>query len=68
MKNLLKVGGIAALIGAATNLLALVVLLTILAPTGYGSDDPGQVMAFLVNNQAFIRVWYLIIYLVFGVS
>ncbi len=68
MKNLQKMGGIAALIGAATNLLALVVFLTILAPTGYGSDDPGQVVAFLANNQAFIRVWYLIIYLVFGVS
>ena len=68
MKTLQKMGGIAALIGAATNLLALVVLLTILAPTGYGSDDPGQVVVFLANNQAFIRGWYLIIYLVFGVS
>ena len=68
MKTLQKFGGIAALIGAATNLLALVVYLTVLAPTGYGSDDPGQVVAFLANNQAFIRVWYLIIYLVFGVS
>ncbi|HMN58910.1 MAG TPA: DUF4386 family protein [Anaerolinea sp.] len=68
MWNLQKMGGIAALIGAATNLLALVVFITILAPTGYGSDDPGQVVAFLANNQAFIRVWYLIIYLVFGVS
>jgi len=68
MKNLQNQGGIAALIGAATNLLALVVLLTILAPTGYGSDDPGQVVVFLANNQAFIRGWYLIIYLVFGVS
>lgn len=68
MWNLQKMGGIAALIGAATNLLALVVFITILAPTGYGSDDPVQVVAFLANNQAFIRVWYLIIYLVFGVS
>jgi hypothetical protein len=68
MKIVQKIGGIAALIGAATNLLALVVVLAILAPTGYGSDDPGQVVAFLANNQAFIRVWYLIIYLVFGVS
>ena len=42
MKTFQKIGGVAALIGAATNLLALVVLLTILAPTGYGSDDrPG---------------------------
>ena len=68
MKTLQKFGGIAALIGAATNLLALVVYLTVLAPTGYGSDDPGQVVAFLANNQTFIHVWYLIIYLLFGVS
>ena len=68
MKTFQKIGGVAALIGAATNLLALVVVLAILAPTGYGSDDPGQVVAFLANNQAFIRVGYLIIYLVFGVS
>jgi hypothetical protein len=68
MKNLQKMGGIAALIGAATNLLALVVYLTVLAPTGYGSDDSGQVVAFLADNQAFIRVWYIITYLVFGVS
>ncbi len=68
MKSLQKIGGIAALIGAATNLPAIVVFLAILAPTGYGSDDPGQVVAFLADNQAFIRVWYLIIYLVFGVG
>ncbi len=68
MKNLQKMGGIAALIGAATNLFALVFFLTVLAPTGYGSDDPGQVVAFLADNQAFMRVWYVIIYLVFGVS
>jgi hypothetical protein len=68
MKNLQKMGGIAALIGASTNLLALVVYLTVLAPTGYGSDDPGQVVAFLANNHTFMRVWYIISYLVFGVS
>jgi hypothetical protein len=68
MRNLQKVGGIAALIGAATNLFALVTLLTLLEPKGYGSDDPGQVVAFLADNQALMRVWYQIIFLVFGVS
>jgi hypothetical protein len=68
MKNLQKMGGTAALIGAATNLFALVTYLTVLAATGYGSDDPGQIVAFLADNQAFMRVWYQIIYLVFGVS
>jgi magnesium-transporting ATPase (P-type) len=67
MKNLQKMGGIAALIGAATNLLAIVMFIT-LAPKGYGSDNPGQIVAFLADNQAIMRVWYQIIYLVFGVS
>ena len=66
MKNLQKMGGIAALIGAATNLLAIVMFIT-LAPKGYGSDDPGQIVAFLADNQAFMRAWYQIIWLVFGV-
>jgi hypothetical protein len=68
MKNLQKMGGIAALIGAATNLLALVTYITLLAPKGYGSDDPGQIVAFFADNQALMRVWYQIIFLVFGVS
>jgi hypothetical protein len=68
MKNLQKIGGIAALIGAATNLLAIVMFITLLAPKGYGSDDPGQIVAFFADNQAIMRVWYQIIYLVFGVS
>ena len=69
MKNLLKMGGIAALIGAATNLLALGVFVTLLVPKGFGSDDldPGQIVAFLADNQAFMRVYDQIIYLVFGV-
>jgi len=68
MKNLQKMGGIAALIGAATNLFALVTYLTLLEPKGYGSDDPGQIVAFLADNQAFMRIWYIIMYLVFGVG
>lgn len=68
MKNLQKMGGIAALIGAATNLFALVTYLAVLAPKIYGSDDPGQIVALFSDNQALMRVWYQIIYLVFGVS
>ena len=67
MKNLQKMGGIAALIGAATNLFAIVMFIT-LGPKGYGSDDPGQAVAFLADNQAFMRVFDIIIYLVFGVG
>lgn len=67
MKNLQKIGGIAALIGAATNLLAIVMFIT-LAPKGYGSDNPGQAVTFFADNQALMRVLYQIQYLVFGVS
>jgi hypothetical protein len=67
MKYLQKFGGIAALVGAATNLLAIVMLI-ILGPKGYGSDNPGQAVAFFADNQALLRVLYQIQYLVFGVS
>jgi hypothetical protein len=67
MKNLQKMGGIAALIGAATNLFALVMLIT-LAPSGLDSDDPGLAVAFFADNQAFMRVLNIVMYLVFGVS
>lgn len=67
MRSLQKSGGVAALIGAATNLLAIVMFIT-LGPKGFGSDNPDQVVAFLAGNQAIMRLWYVIIYLVFGVS
>ncbi len=70
MKNLQKMGGIAALIGAATNLFALVMFATLLVPNGFGSEprDLGKIVAFLADNQAFVRVFDIIIYLVFGIS
>jgi hypothetical protein len=68
MKALQKFGGFAALIGAATNLFALVMFATLLVPKGYGSEDPGQAVAFLADNQAFMRVFDIIIYLVFGMG
>lgn len=70
MKNLQKMGGIAALIGAATNLLALVVFAAFLVPKGFGSEnpDPSQIVALLADNQAWLRVWYQIQYYAFGAS
>lgn len=69
MNNSQKIGGIAALVGAATNLLGLGVFLIVLAPQGYGSEtlNPNQIVTFLTNNQAIMRLWYQIIYLAFGV-
>ncbi len=68
MKNLQKMGGIAALIGGATNILGLVVYATLLLPKGGDSKgDPGQYVAFLAANQAVMRLWYQIIWLALGV-
>lgn len=67
IKNFQKIGGIAALIGAVTNLLAIVMFMA-LASKGYGSDDPGQAVAFFADNQALMRLLYQIQYLLFGVS
>lgn len=70
MKSLQKIGGIAALIGSVTNLFALVMFATLLIPNGFGSEprDLGKIVAFLAGNQAFVRVFDIIIYLVFGIS
>jgi hypothetical protein len=70
MNNVQKIGGIAALLGAATNLFALAVFATVLVPNGFGAEprDVGTIVAFLADNQTFMRVWDIIIYLVFGVG
>jgi hypothetical protein len=67
-KNPQRMGGIAALAGAATNLLGLVVFVALLLPKGLGDvdADPGTVVALLADNETAMRAWYLIIYLVFG--
>lgn len=52
-----KIGGIAALIGAATNLLGLVVYAALLAPKGLDSKaDPSQYVPLLADNQAAMRL------------
>jgi hypothetical protein len=68
MKNLQKMGGVAALIAVATNVLGAVVYATLLLPRGGGSkDSPAQYVAFLAGNQAAMRLWLQIIWLAFGV-
>ena len=70
MKTPQRMGGIAALIGAATNLLGAVVFAALLAPKGLGSKDadPGKTVALLVDNQGAMRAFNLIIFLAFGVA
>jgi hypothetical protein len=63
MNDQQKVGGISALVAAATWVFGMALLFTVLAPFATGDVDPG----FLADNQAIVYVWNITIYLVFGV-
>jgi hypothetical protein len=67
MKDSQKMGGVAALIGAAAWVVGIGLGFTILAPYVAGDLEPVQEVAFLADNQASMYVWNLIIYVVFGV-
>ena len=68
MNDLQKIGGVAALIAAATYVVGLGLFFTLLAPY-YGTKDLdlGQFVAFLADNQAIVFIWHLIIFVVNGV-
>jgi hypothetical protein len=65
MNNLQKVGGVAALINATAYVVGLGMAFTLLAPVL--DSDPDQYLAFLVDNQALLYVWHLLIYVFAGV-
>jgi len=65
MNDFQKVGGVAALIDAATYVVGLGLFFTLLAPIL--DAEPDQYVAFLVDNQALMYVWHLIIYVINGV-
>jgi len=64
MKNLQKMGGIAALYEAAALLIAMVGYLLVLDTLG--DVDPVQKVASLVDNQAFLYILNLIAYVIWG--
>lgn len=65
MNDSQKMGGVAALIEAATYVVGLGLALTLLAPVL--DADPDQYVAFLADNLTLMYVWHLIIYVVNGV-
>jgi hypothetical protein len=67
MKTLQKMGGVAALIDAATYLVSIGLLFTLLAPMGNMELDFGQFMAFFIDNQTLVFIWHLLMYMVNGV-
>lgn len=64
--TLLKSGGLAALICAATYLVGFALLVTLLAPLGFGSNeiDAAVVVAFIAESPGVLIAWNTIIYVV----
>jgi hypothetical protein len=69
MNDLQKMGGVAALIDAATFVVGFGLFFTLLAPTGIGTPDPDPdlFVAVLADNLAIMYTWNLIIFVVFGI-
>jgi hypothetical protein len=68
MNDVQKTGGVAALVLAATFVIGFALYLGLLANSGFESGDPVEAVAFLSDYQSILSVWYLIIYVVFGIA
>lgn len=69
MRDFQKMGGIAALIMAATFVAGFAVFLGVLTPAGYFDADVGPVQkaAILADNQTMASISYLVSFVVFGI-
>ncbi len=70
MRHLQRAAGIAALLEGSTYLAGFGVMVTHLAPRGFTDavSDPARSLTFLLQNQAVMYLWYLLIYLVAGAA
>ncbi|WDQ98660.1 DUF4386 family protein [Devosia sp. J2-20] len=68
MFSLQKWGAAAGFGAAATYIFGFILLLTVLAGSGYGmaDADPASVVSFVINEQTLMTSWYTIIYVVNG--
>ena len=65
MKSLQKMGGIAALYEAAAYVVGMVGFLTVVDVSGVA--DPVEKVALMADNQAFLYIMHLIVYVVWGI-
>jgi hypothetical protein len=63
-----RIGGVAALVEAATFIVGIVMFVTVLSDYTSGDPTPGESVAFLVDNQVALYIWNLIIFIVFGIA
>jgi len=68
MGEIRKVGGWAALVAAATFVFGIVMFATVLTDYTTGDPTPEESVAFLVDHQAAMYVWNVVIFIVFGLA
>ena len=69
MNDLQKMGGVAALVEAATFVVGFGLFLAMLIPAGFFARDigPSQIVALLADNQAITHIGYLLLHVVHGI-
>ena len=69
-RSLQRAGGWASLVEAVTYVIGFGVAAAYLAPAGFtdAQGDPAESLAFLLDHQATLYLWYLVLYLVAGVA
>ncbi len=68
MERRQRVGGIAALVAAATFVFGIVLFVTLLTDYTTGDPTPAESVAFLADHQAALYIWNLVIFIVFGIA
>jgi hypothetical protein len=68
MSDRQKIGGIAAIIEAATFIFGFILFATMLSDYTIGDPEPGESVAFLVDHQTAFYVWHVVILIVFGIA
>jgi hypothetical protein len=61
------IGGIAALIAAATFIFCIVMFVTVLSDYTTGDPTRSESVAFLADHQAAFQIWNIVIYILFGI-
>ena len=56
-----RIGGIAALIAAATFIFGIVMFVTLLSDYTTGDPTPSESVAFLADHQAAFQIWNIVI-------
>ena len=63
-----RTAGVAALVAAATFVFGIAMFATMLTDYTTGDPTPAESVAFLVDNQAALYIWNLVIFIVFGIA